>query len=105
MPMAARVNPGGGRTVQPPTRCAEGSCRSLLEGLVGGDRAPSLALRIWRAMALKIASPSCSRMNNGGCVGMAVEVLSMGLFAPPVGCSKWDNVGRGRMKHCLILHF
>ena len=44
-------------------------------------------------------------MGGGGCVGMDVEVLCVGLFAPPVGGGKWDDAGGRRMKHCLIVHF
>ena len=100
MPMAARANPGGGRTMRPPTGRAMGGWRSSSKGSTGGDRAPCLSYhgcegRSWR-WKLPSPSPSCWRMNlwrvvGAGCAGMAVEVLSVGLFAPPVGCGKWDN--------------
>jgi hypothetical protein len=44
-------------------------------------------------------------VGDGGCVGMVVEVLGVGLFAPPVGGGKWDDPGGRRMKHHLIVQF
>ena len=44
-------------------------------------------------------------MGGGGCVGMAVEVLGVGLFASPVERGKWDDARRRRMKHRLIVNF
>ena len=60
---ATHVNRGGGRMMQPPTGRAVSGWRSSSKGLAGGNRAPCLALRMWRAMALEIASPSCWRIN------------------------------------------
>jgi hypothetical protein len=43
-------------------------------------------------------------MGCGGCVGMTIKVLGVGLFMPPIGGGKWDDAGGRWMKHPLVIY-
>ena len=44
-------------------------------------------------------------VGSGGCVGVTIEELGVGLFTPLIGGGKWDDAEGRRMKHCLVIHF